>query len=313
MTTSAIPAPPWGTPLGVREGFADCVAIEAVCASPLLRISHWQCRFDSQPLRQERYYPWYVLVVPRSGASVLHSRGRAKLLDPGCAVLHEPFSVYASSHPFGCGDRGWNVAIRQDALFRTDLADPPSCRVETIPVRAYLRWRLALERQAREPGSGPLELEEATMRLVAGLHEPLAPGGSEGRPRSGTAEAHETCFERARAELFQRFREPLQLADLARTAHASPFHLCRIFKRASGLSVHRYQTRLRLLEGLDALVERDVPLAELALDLGFSSHSHFTDAFRRELGMAPSAFRHLATAERAVRARQAHRVLHASL
>ena len=314
MSGPTIPEPGWGTPLGVEADFADCVSIEPVFASPLLRVSHWCCRFDGRALRQERYNAWHVLALPRSGASMIHSGGRSKLVAPGSAVLRAPFTLYSSSHPFGCGDCGWNIAIRQDALPATDGAsEPPSFRIGPVPLRDFARWRLELERQRRER-SAPLGLEEATLRLLAAVMGSLEPAGSARPPRrSSTAEAHEACFERTRAELFRRFREPLQLADLARAVHTSPFHLCRIFKRASGLPVHRYLTRLRLLEGLEALVEQDVPLAGLALDLGFSSHSHFTDAFRCELGMAPSELRRLAAVERAARVRQARRTLQASL
>ena len=310
MSGHAIPEPGWGTPLGVEADFADCVSIEPVFASPLVRVSHWCCRFDGRALRQERYNAWHVLALPRSGASMVHSGGRSKLVAPGSVVLRAPFTLYSSSHPFGCGDRGWNIAIRRDALPGTDGAsEPERFRLGPVPVRDFVRWRLELDRQRRER-SAPLALEEATLRLLDGVLGSLGPDGSAWPRRSSTAEAHEACFERTRAELFRRFREPLQLADLARAVYASPFHLCRIFKQASGLPVHRYLTRLRLLEGLEALVESDVPLAELALDLGFSSHSHFTDAFRRELGMAPSELR---SAERTARVRQARRGLRASL
>lgn len=308
-----MPEPGWGTPQGVEADFADCVSIEPVFASPLVRVSHWCCRFDGLALRQERYNVWHVLALPRSGASMIHAGGRSTLVAPGSAVLRAPFTLYSSSHPFGCGDRGWNLAIRQDALSGTDGGSGLApFRLGPVPVRDFVRWRLEVDRQRRER-SAPLALEEATLRLLDGVLGSLEPDGAARPRRSSTAEAHEACFERARAELFRRFREPLQLADLARAVHASPFHLCRIFKQASGLPVHRYLTRLRLLEGLEELVESDVPLTELALDLGFSSHSHFTDAFRRELGMAPSELRCLSTVERVARGRRARRVLRASL
>ncbi|HXX31784.1 MAG TPA: helix-turn-helix domain-containing protein, partial [Myxococcaceae bacterium] len=62
------------------------------------------------------------------------------------------------------------------------------------------------------------------------------------------------------------------------------------FSEMEGVSLYRYQTRLRLARALAALP--DAPdLSQLALDQGFSSHSHFTHAFRRAYGMTPSALR----------------------
>ena len=73
--------------------------------------------------------------------------------------------------------------------------------------------------------------------------------------------------------------------------HASPFHLARVFQQRTGLPVHRYLTKLRLRAALERLADGANDLTALALDLGFSSHSHFTDSFRREFGRAPSEVR----------------------
>jgi AraC family transcriptional regulator len=57
-----------------------------------------------------------------------------------------------------------------------------------------------------------------------------------------------------------------------------------------GLPLYRYQLRLRLSRALDLLAQcRD--LTALGLDLGFSSHSHFSAAFRQAYGRSPSEFR----------------------
>jgi AraC-like DNA-binding protein len=105
--------------------------------------------------------------------------------------------------------------------------------------------------------------------------------------------------ERVKLLLGSRFREALQLDEIARAVYASPYHLCRTFKRATGLPIHRYLTRLRLHQSLEDLLDQPgAPLARIALDLGFASHNHFTSAFRTEFGLAPSEFR------RAVSSRQ---------
>jgi AraC-like DNA-binding protein len=298
----------WSDALPVREEVAECVTIDPVFASPLFLIYHWQC------LREctcERCHPWYVLGLPRSGASLLRMQGRERLLDPGHATLHEPFATYTSSHPFGCGDRGWNIALRRETLgveARTKRSEPLS-RVSSVPERDLARWRLAIERWLREgePAAEPAEVEEATLALIGGVMRRMRDSGEPsvaGPRRPGTEEDHDRVFERTRAEIFLRFREPIRLADLARAACASPFHLCRVFKRASGLSVHRYVNRLRLLAALEEIAERDVSLTDLALDLGFSSHSHFTHTFHRELGITPSELRRQVTGRKMVAARR---------
>jgi AraC family transcriptional regulator len=46
-----------------------------------------------------------------------------------------------------------------------------------------------------------------------------------------------------------------------------------------------------LRAALERLAEPGVDLIDIALDLGFSSHSHFTECFRRNFGKTPSAVR----------------------
>jgi AraC family transcriptional regulator len=57
-----------------------------------------------------------------------------------------------------------------------------------------------------------------------------------------------------------------------------------------GVPLYRYQLRLRLARALDLLGEYD-DLTTLSLELGFSSHSHFSAAFRQVYGRSPSEFR----------------------
>jgi AraC-like DNA-binding protein len=85
--------------------------------------------------------------------------------------------------------------------------------------------------------------------------------------------------------------ENLSLAAIARAVHCSPFHLARLFREQSGVTIHQYRHRLRLREALRRILDGENDLSALALDLGFSSHSHLTDAFRHAFGAAPRVYR----------------------
>jgi AraC-like DNA-binding protein len=89
----------------------------------------------------------------------------------------------------------------------------------------------------------------------------------------------------------------MTLRSLASAAGCSPFHLCRVFQRATGSTITSYRHALRLRLSLDRLQDRRADLTGLALDLGYSSHSHFTMLFRRHFGVTPSEYR----SERAAR------------
>jgi AraC-like DNA-binding protein len=128
--------------------------------------------------------------------------------------------------------------------------------------------------------------------------EPMKPAaaqaGTPTTPRRNPDRARRDYVTDAKALLEQRFRETLRLDDVARALHVSTFHLCRIFKEETGVPIHRYLNRLRLREAMGSLAAGAVDLTDLALSLGFASHSHFSNAFRKEFGMSPRDVRRLA-------------------
>jgi AraC-like DNA-binding protein len=80
------------------------------------------------------------------------------------------------------------------------------------------------------------------------------------------------------------------LAEIAAEVRGSPVYLTQVFQQVEGLPLYRYQLRLRLARALDLLAHCD-DLTDLSQDLGFSSHSHFSAAFRLAYGRSPSEFR----------------------
>jgi AraC family transcriptional regulator len=86
------------------------------------------------------------------------------------------------------------------------------------------------------------------------------------------------------------FTERVLLSDVADAVGASPAYLTDVFRRCEGISLHRYVTQLRLARSLVEL-PHTADLTTLALELAFSSHSHFTFAFRRAFGCTPSEYR----------------------
>jgi AraC-like DNA-binding protein len=69
--------------------------------------------------------------------------------------------------------------------------------------------------------------------------------------------------------------------------YVSPFHLARRFRAYTGLSLHQYRMRARLSAAFERVVESDDEKSRIGLDVGFSTPSHFTAAFRRRFGVTP--------------------------
>jgi AraC family transcriptional regulator len=98
--------------------------------------------------------------------------------------------------------------------------------------------------------------------------------------------------ERAMRYIEEHLAQPMALAEVARASHLSPFHFHRTFRAVVGEPVGRYITRRRLeTAALRLAYEPHTPVTNIALEVGYSSISNFSKAFRAQFGCAPSALR----------------------
>jgi AraC-like DNA-binding protein len=96
---------------------------------------------------------------------------------------------------------------------------------------------------------------------------------------------------RARDLVDARYAEPLDVADLARTAGLSRAHFSREFKSAFGESPHAYLLIRRLERAAALLRSTDRPVVEICFAVGLRSVGSFTTSFTRAYGMTPTGYR----------------------
>jgi AraC family transcriptional regulator len=84
----------------------------------------------------------------------------------------------------------------------------------------------------------------------------------------------------------------IHLNDLALLANMSEFHFHRMFRLVRGYPPHAWITGQRVRRAKQRL-RSDTPIAEIAVDCGFSSQSHLTRVFRNQTGRTPAQFRKL--------------------
>jgi AraC-like DNA-binding protein len=99
-----------------------------------------------------------------------------------------------------------------------------------------------------------------------------------------------------------RYREPLDVAALAKAAHLSTAHFSREFRRAFGETPHKYLLTRRLERAAALLRNTDRSVADICLAVGLRSVGSFTTSFGRTYGRSPTAYR-AAHPPAAVRAR----------
>jgi len=138
----------------------------------------------------------------------------------------------------------------------------------------------------------------ATLRAAA-ASRPAIPG-----ERRRTESRHREIVDATKIVLVSDPAQDWTLSALAKRLATSPFHLARMFRRYAGMPLHRYHLLARMAAALDAVLDSSRDLATIGVGLGFSSHSHFTAAFRRSFGVTPSELRRTASFPRVAEMRK---------
>jgi AraC-like DNA-binding protein len=96
--------------------------------------------------------------------------------------------------------------------------------------------------------------------------------------------------EKAKALLLENLAEPLSLEQLSRKVGSSPFYLSRTFSREIGMTISQWLRRTRLEKAAELLRSGDYNVTEAALEVGYSSLSHFSIAFHEMHGCCPGLY-----------------------
>jgi AraC family transcriptional regulator len=91
--------------------------------------------------------------------------------------------------------------------------------------------------------------------------------------------------------MHERLSEDISLDELAAEARLSPFHFARMFKESVGVPPRVYLTRLRLERACELLETTDLPVTEIAFEVGYSSNQVLARLFLKNRRMTPSDYR----------------------
>jgi len=229
---------------------------------------------DSGPIRN------HCVVFPRTAVTI-HRRDHAPFqADPTITPVYPPGLEYGRRPIDAWGDRcdyfvlGAELAGSVEALFVA-----PHVRSSAA---TYLRQRAVVDTLVSGGVHDDLHIDETIVEVVSAV----ASVSETPAPPARVPLSHRLLAEGAQFVLAQDPGAKISLSGLAKLLGCSAFHLCRVFRAATGMSLHQYRTELRLRASLERL-EQGLDVTRVALDLGFSSHSHFTAAFRKRFGRAP--------------------------
>jgi AraC family transcriptional regulator len=83
----------------------------------------------------------------------------------------------------------------------------------------------------------------------------------------------------------------LKVADISAAALLSAFHFSRQFTKSTGMSPHAYLTARRIERAKELLTQTDLPIAQIALRVGYRTQAHLTGVFVKAVGMTPRRYR----------------------
>ena len=263
-------------------------------ASPILTIGKFRVgpgdpRFhDSGPARN------HIFVFPRTLVRIRHEGAESFVAGPDVVTYYNRGQVYRRDSVGGRPDRcewfAFAPGVLREAIFprEPDVLDRPdrpfrSSHGPSDP-SAYLEQRRVVEALSSHGDADALDVEETMLRVLGRLLDRgRAPG-----PAAAASGTDRDLAEAAKVELGREPGDRRSLSEVADSLGTSVFRLCRAFRRHTGTTLHAYRNRMRLARALELVPRRPGDLTDVALALGYSSHSHFTFAFRREYGVVPS-------------------------
>jgi len=228
------------------------------------------------------------LVFPYRGVYVRHLGRHDAVAEANQVLFFNQAEGYRVSHPVMGGDASLDLVMSEPLL--RELAPSEQLR----PSGAFRRQRRRIDLRAQALVA---LLRHSLSRKVAETLEAETLALTLARRALGERTSHAAGASLGRQKLVDRGKLVLtsdparrwRLAEIAAEVGVSPVYLTQVFRQVEGVPLYRYQLRLRLARALDLLAQYD-DLTTLSMDLGFSSHSHFSAVFRQAYGRTPAEF-----------------------
>ena len=265
--------------------------VQTLLSTPTVTVTDVVCSGACRHKSDEECATETHLVFPYRGVYVRHIGRDDAVAEANQVLFFNAREGYRVSHPVAGGDACLDLII-DDAQLR-ELA-PRECVCDGARLK-FVRQRMRIDPRAQSLVAllrhslhkGVAEsLEAETLALVL-AQRALGPRTSHAASASFS---QQRLVDRIKLALAGNLARRWTLHEIAAEVGGSPVYLTQVFQRVEGVPLYRYQLRLRLARALDLIGQYD-DLSALGLDLGFSSHSHFSAAFRQAYGRSPTAFR----------------------
>jgi AraC family transcriptional regulator len=278
------------------------VRLDTLFRSDLIHVFDYRCTGHSQADAKDEIPQGHEIVLPRAGAYQRRDVHGSFLADPNHVLFYNQGEPYDISHPIQGGDSSTVFLFAPALLIEMIRTYNPD--VENHPHRVFQRSHITFEARLqilqyrllhlKRHEVEPLAMDETILTFVSEILHALhgqQPVVKKQLSRN-TRRAHADQTHVIKTFLNAHVRSQLQLEQISSGVHLSPYHLCRVFKGNTGMTLHQYVRRLRLFNAAEQMLqEPHARLDLLALEYGFSNHGNFSTAFRQTFGVNPSELR----------------------
>lgn len=273
-----------------------------------LQIGEWRCYPDSSLWGEENiagHLP--MLVFPRTSVQIQQASRELTVTTTNQIMYYNKDQTYYRGLVSRRGDicEYYYVCPQVLAEMFASLGVPEPSDLEApfhmshgpCDSHSFLVQRALYRYLSTTTNPDPILVEESFLSILPRLLRQavlLEPGRQ--RLRSSTIRHRRFQVEVAKEFLTKNWHRSIALDDIAKECECSVFHLCRIFKECTGLSIVQFLSKLRLHNALEPVIDTDTDLIHIAIRSGFCSHSHLTRRFGRAFGLPPSEVRQLSAA-----------------
>jgi AraC family transcriptional regulator len=284
--------------------FALHITRKSLFQSATLQIGLFEARGVTHACGDVEQQDRNAVVLPLAGVFAKHDApGRQVIGTPSHAVFVAADTAYRISYPGGIGDRALILRFGDElAPEHVDRSGDAALASNGLLPAPAMMLRNMLGARLGQDDVDDFEIETIGLDLLNVSFAAMRKEKLASRPSALARRMRAT--ERVKEAIAVAPSEKWTVAQLARLANLSPFHLCHVFRQMAGTSIYHYVLQERLAQALDAVLDGDDDLTAIALDAGFASHSHFTARFRGFFGCTPAALRRNATAARLVELRK---------
>jgi AraC-like DNA-binding protein len=242
------------------------------------------------PAVVERHETFSISYV-RAGSFGYRTRGRSFELVTGSVLIGRPGDEFICTHDHVVGDECLSFHLDPD------LIDVGAWQTGGLPPLPELMVLGELA-QATADGDSDLGLDEVGLSFATRFAE-LTTGRTH-RAATGAARDRRRAVEAALWLDANATDDAVDLQGAAREAGLSAFHFLRLFSRVVGVTPHQYLVRARLRRAARLLADGDLPITEIAYEVGFGDLSNFVRTFHRAAGVSPRRFRQAARGDRKI-------------